>query len=196
MKDSFIAQGVRMIFFSFCFLFIENVPLNTSNCCNKQLKEMFGIPSTFFFFTFWFSHIFPPINFSLLASMQWLFWGWTKYKIIVIKKYWGQMTTSNDFFLKKENKNQTNWYKKQRDKEQMFVFFLFQKTSYFWYYSRFESGTFNAWCVPWFILKKIALHTKSVVCTRLSLKTTLTKMMEHGNGGEFVPQSVGEMTKA
>lgn len=73
--------------FYFLSLFIENVRLNTSICCNKQLKQMSPIPSTFFFFYVTFSYIFLSFKFPFFSKHAMTsFEDEQKYKMILKKQ--------------------------------------------------------------------------------------------------------------
>lgn len=116
--------------FSFCFLFIENVLLNTSNCYNKQLKQMFGIPSTFFqffFLVFEFHTFFPSIFPFQQACNDFL--RMNKIQNNDNKK----VNRTNDNIKRplKKNKNLTNQYQKHKGKEKCFFAHFRSKIFYF-----------------------------------------------------------------
>lgn len=113
--------------FSFCFLFIENVLLNTSNCYNKQLKQMFGIPSTFFFFQLLiFIHFF--LQFFPFSKHAMTFLRMNK-----IQNNNKKVNRTNDNIKRplKKNKNSTNQYQKHKGKEKCFFAHFRSKIFYF-----------------------------------------------------------------
>lgn len=117
------------------------------------------------------------------------------------------MTTSKYvvfFFKKKERLKilQISSIKNIRGGEMcLSIFRKKQNKNNLWCYFNFESGTFPPWCVPWFILKKIALHTKLCFMYKTQFKNN-TKGRERwrvwcGSGGANLYLSLSQWgTKA
>lgn len=132
-------------------------------------NKCFGYPQHFFLFVF---------DFHTFFSLQ--FFPFSKHAMIFFDDE--QKIQNNDFFKKKGNRTNDNIKRplkkrikiqeiciKNKGKEKCCFAHLKSKIFYFLILIQFWNWGIQPWCVPWFILTKIALRTKQCLCTRLNL---------------------------